>query len=346
MRSVAVRQARPGEVRRVTAPKSVIVTPEFPSLRVQLRFSLPAEEAGRYPSPTRAPPRGPRRSFTARFAPSLPRHVTSSALTSHSSPVPQTAAPLVSRWRVLVTPPADGAWNMALDEALLARARETGEGVVRVYGWSAPTLSLGRHQTARGRYDLERASALGVRFVRRPTGGRAVLHHREVTYSVTAPVGPMGSLRESYGWINRLLVEGLHRLGVDAQVAASVGHAPPPGTAPCFEEPVDGEIVARGRKLVGSAQVREDGALLQHGSILLEDDQELASALLVRPVPAPPAPATLCDLLGRAPSLDEVAGALATGLTGAVPFEGDGALLAATHTLRERYEDPGWTWRR
>jgi lipoate-protein ligase A len=240
----------------------------------------------------------------------------------------------------------DGAWNMALDEALLARARETGEGALRVYGWAAPTLSLGRHQTARGRYDLERASTLGVCFVRRPTGGRAVLHHREVTYSVTAPVGPMGSLRESYGWINRLLVEGLHRLGVDAQVAESVGHAPPPGTAPCFEVPVDGEIVARGRKLVGSAQVREDGALLQHGSILLEDDQELASMLLVHPTPAPPPPATLHALMGRVPSLAEVAQALTAALPGAEPLDNDAALLCAARELRARYQDPGWTWRR
>jgi lipoate-protein ligase A len=235
---------------------------------------------------------------------------------------------------------------MALDEALMAHARETGEGVLRVYGWCTPTLSLGRHQTARGCYDLERASALGVRFVRRPTGGRAVLHHREVTYSVTAPVGPMGSLRESYHWINRLLVEGLHRLGVNAQVAASVGHAPPPGTAPCFEVPVDGEIVARGRKLVGSAQVREDGVLLQHGSILLEDDQELASVLLVHPTPAPPPPATLHALMGRVPSLTEVAQALTATLPGAEPLENDAALLCAARELRARYQDPGWTWRR
>jgi lipoate-protein ligase A len=240
----------------------------------------------------------------------------------------------------------DGEWNMAIDEALMARARESGEGVLRVYGWSAPTLSLGRHQTARGRYDLERANTLGVRFVRRPTGGRAVLHHREVTYSITAPAERMGSLRESYRWINRLLVEGLHRLGVDAHEAESVGHAPPPGTAPCFEEPVEGEIVARGRKLVGSAQVREDGALLQHGSILLEDDQELASVLLTRPVPAPPPPATLHGLMGRTPSLAEVAEALARGLPGSEPLELDGAVLDAARLLHPRYEDPGWTWRR
>jgi lipoate-protein ligase A len=239
----------------------------------------------------------------------------------------------------------EGAWNMAVDEALMLRARETGEGVLRIYAWSVPTLSLGRHQTARGRYDLERAAELGVRFVRRPTGGRAVLHHREVTYSITAPAGPMGSLRESYGWINRLLVVGLHRLGVEAREAESAAGTPPPGTAPCFEVPVHGEIIAMSRKLVGSAQVREDDALLQHGSILLENDQELASALLVHPVAPPPPPATLTALLGRAPTLGEVAEALKSALPSAEPLDA-APVLEAARILQPRYEDPEWTWRR
>ena len=191
-------------------------------------------------------------------------------------PRPVRAAP--AAWRLLLTPPAPGAANMALDEALMARSRDRGELWLRVYGWSEPTLSLGRHQTARGRYDLHRAAALGVRFVRRPTGGRAVLHHREITYCVTAPDGALGSLRESYRRINRLLVDALRRLGVEAGEARASGPAPRPGVAPCFEEPVAGEIVAGGRKLVGSAQWRDRGALLQHGSILVADDQALAGA--------------------------------------------------------------------
>src|SRR3954466_12069034 len=97
-----------------------------------------------------------------------------------------------SRWRLLVTPPASGPENMALDEALMARAIETGEWVLRVYSWATPTLSLGRNQTARGRYDLGRIRERGLGVVRRPTGGRAILHDREITYSVTAPVDAAG----------------------------------------------------------------------------------------------------------------------------------------------------------
>src|SRR5690349_4467943 len=118
------------------------------------------------------------------------------------------------RWRTLVSPPANGAENMAIDDALLDRARTTRECVVRLYEWARPTLSFGRNQTARGHYDLDRARELGIDFVRRQTGGRAVLHHWELTYSVTAPADLLGSLRESYSRVNRLLIGALGRLGV------------------------------------------------------------------------------------------------------------------------------------
>jgi lipoate-protein ligase A len=240
---------------------------------------------------------------------------------------------------------------MAMDEALMARARETGEILLRVYAWSEPTLSLGRHQSARGRYDLAAARARGVAFVRRPTGGRAVLHHREITYSVAAPESALGALRESYGRINRLLVDALRRMGVAAEEARASGPAPRPGVAPCFEEPVAGEITAGGRKLVGSAQWREQGALLQHGSILVDDDQALASALLAEPGPPPPEPATLRALLARAPAAEEFAAALAGSLASLegvapVPLEPDHELLSAARALTERYESDAWTWRR
>lgn len=240
----------------------------------------------------------------------------------------------------------DGPGNMALDEALMARVREQGEIVVRVYSWSRPTLSLGRNQTARGRYDLDRARAMGIDVVRRPTGGRAVLHHREVTYSVAAPDDALGPLRESYHRINRLLIEAFDRLGIAAEEAAPRARAPRPGVVPCFEVPMAGEIVVGGRKLVGSAQVREHGALLQHGSILVEDDQALASALLVHPVAPPPAPATLSALLGRPVAPEEVAHALFGALEDAQPFTVDSSLERAQRVLRARYDDPAWTWRR
>ena len=87
-------------------------------------------------------------------------------------------------WRLLHTPAAHGAFNMALDEALMTYARETGSWILRVYSWSTPTLSLGRNQTARGGYDVEALAKRAIDVVRRPTGGRAILHDHEITYAV------------------------------------------------------------------------------------------------------------------------------------------------------------------
>jgi lipoyl(octanoyl) transferase len=253
--------------------------------------------------------------------------------------------------RLLVSAAADGATNMALDEALLRRSARTGETVFRLYVWATPTVSLGRNQPARGCYDLELARARGIDFVRRPTGGRAILHHREITYAVAAPLSTHGSLLESYRTINRLLLEALRTLGVDAREAAASARAPAPSSAPCFDMPVAGELVADGRKLVGSAQVRDGNAFLQHGSILLEDDQQQLTELVVRPESSP-APATLRALTGRLVTVQEFAGALAAAVArqdGQPPhtLEPDDPLLEDVRSLiRTRYAHAAWTWRR
>lgn len=263
---------------------------------------------------------------------------------------PRARLPMQTR-RLLLSAPADGATNMATDEALLRRARRTGETVYRVYAWSRPTVSLGRNQVARGRYDLGRATAQGIDFVRRPTGGRAILHHREITYAVAGPAAAFGSLRESYRAINRLLLEALRTLGIDAREAEVSTRAPIPSVAPCFEAPVAGEVVAGGRKLVGSAQVRDGDAFLQHGSILIDDDQHILSTLLDHSQPIP-APATIRALTGRALSADEFATALsralqAVGGTRPQPLELEESLIADVQLLvRARYAAADWTWRR
>jgi lipoate-protein ligase A len=240
---------------------------------------------------------------------------------------------------------------MAVDDALLDRARLSGECVLRLYEWSKPTLSLGRNQSARGHYDLARARELGIDFVRRPTGGRAVLHHRELTYSVTAPSAILGSLRESYARVNRLLVAALRRLGVGASVAPHLARAPAPGVRPCFDEPAAGELVLGDRKLVGSAQWRDGDAFLQHGSILIDDDQGLASALLQVPSHRPPAAATLRDALGHAPAAPDLADAFTDALVTledaeASPLVVDAALESRIAGARVRFLDDQWTWRR
>jgi lipoate-protein ligase A len=256
-----------------------------------------------------------------------------------------------SRWRLLLSPPLDAATNMALDVALMRRARMTGEATMRVYSWEKPALSLGRNQPARGHYDESRATRDGIEIVRRPTGGRALLHHREVTYSVTAPAGD--SLRASYARINALLLDALRRMGVAASLAAPATRAATPSLAPCFETPAAGEIVVDGRKLVGSAQWREDGALLQHGSLLVDDDQPLVGALTRGPLASVPAPATLRELLGRAPTPEDVHATLGEAIRALedadlVPLDAaaEPELGRWTSEARATFIDPAWTWRR
>lgn len=254
-------------------------------------------------------------------------------------------------WRLLTTPPLGAAENMALDEALLERARATAEAVFRVYTWAEPTLSFGRNQSARDVYDADRARNAGVSVVRRLTGGRALLHHREITYSVTAPTSAGEPLRESYARINRLLVEGLARLGARVSIAAPADRALPPSASPCFERPAEGELVIGERKLVGSAQWRDEGALLQHGSILVEDDQPQVAALATRPVPPPAAAATLAAVLGYKPTAEEAAAALFDAVRAledecATELTLDDSLTGAAERALSRYTDDRWTWRR
>ena len=230
------------------------------------------------------------------------------------------------------------------------RARRTGEWVLRVYSWKRPTISIGRNQTARGRYYLDRIADRGIDVVRRPTGGRAILHHREVTYSVTAPASDAGDLRESYLRINRLLVAALDAIGVCATPAAPMRRAPAPSIAPCFDEPSVGELTVEGRKLAGSAQWRADGALLQHGSILVQDDQSQLAELTVGGAPIP-APATLEEVLRERPSVPSVADALFEAVRlhedrSAEPIALDEDLRAGSSALVFRYLDSEWTWRR
>jgi lipoate-protein ligase A len=259
-----------------------------------------------------------------------------------------------TRWSVLTTTPATGAENMALDEALMDRATATGEWTLRIYSWKSPTLSLGRNQTARGRYDMNRLLAEQVDVVRRPTGGRAILHDREITYSVTAPLTDAGDLQASYDRINRLLLLALETLGVGATVASATKRAAAPGLAPCFDEPSAGELMVEGRKLAGSAQWRSDTALLQHGSILVADDQsELARFVIggARPIPQP---ATLAAVLGRTPTIEEVSAALLSAVRSLEdpdaivlnPADLDQSVRARASTLVVRYMDDDWTWRR
>src|SRR5256714_4150073 len=175
-------------------------------------------------------------------------------------------------WRLLLDSPAAGAWNMAVDEVLLEGVvAGTAPPTLRFYGWTPPCLSLGYFQPFDA-VNLDGCRALGVDVVRRPTGGRAILHDRELTYSVVLPastLGHDGGVLPSYRRLSLALQDGLRRLGVPATLAPeSAGRSAAHG-AVCFDRPSAPEILLHGRKLVGSAQMRRGGGPLQPGSILI-----------------------------------------------------------------------------
>ncbi len=238
-----------------------------------------------------------------------------------------TSYPLAT-WRLLVTPPYDGATNMAIDEAiLLALADGQGVPTLRFFQWEPPCLSLGYNQHWQ-EVDEAACRRLGYTWTRRPTGGKAILHTDEVTYSLIIPQDDpriQGGIVESYRILSFGLLRGLEKLGIEAtqaskeEVTASTRIAP--GGPVCFDTPSRYEITWQGKKLIGSAQLRRRKIVLQHGTLPLYGD--LNRILEVLDFPAeerarqaellPQRATTLEKVLGQTLCYNDVANALTQG---------------------------------
>ncbi|MGE5592336.1 MAG: biotin/lipoate A/B protein ligase family protein [Betaproteobacteria bacterium] len=281
------------------------------------------------------------------------------------------------KWRLVRTGHKPGAWNMAVDEAVMVQvARGASPPTFRLFEWDPPSLSLGRVQSFQRDVDAEACRKLGVDVVRRPTGGRAVLHDVEVTYSLIMsqndPVLPAG-LGESFSLATQGIIKGLRLLGVKAEIrgrdegdasgraaaADGAGAAGAVRTGACFDSPSWYEVVSGGRKLVGSAQARLMGVFLQHGSILIELDAEKLCRLLRFDSEDERAAAvshlwshatSISEILKRRVSFQEVEEAVIAGMRSHIsPIElVEGELspeeIALANTLISRkYGSPSWT---
>ena len=262
-------------------------------------------------------------------------------------------------WRVLSHGPQDGAWNMALDEAI-AQAVGAGQvpATIRFYAWGAPTVSLGCLQATDGAIAPAVCRERGVAVVRRPTGGRAVLHDDELTYSVCVPRDGFWErvgVAESFRLLGAGLIAGLRRLGVSAALGKSDdGPSAEARVEACFLMRRMPAVLVAGKKLVGSAQRRWDGVLLQHGSLLLGIDLEMHQAVF----PAWPGKdshgdvTSLRALLSKVPPRSDMEQALLDGWADILHVTGcPGDLTAAERDaaerlVREQYANPAWTWRR
>ncbi len=184
--------------------------------------------------------------------------------------------------RLIFSPPAPGDENMAVDLALLRSVgQRRADPALRLYRWDGPWISFGHSQQLEGAFDRAVAVRAGCRCVRRPTGGKALLHGRDLTYSLVLPMDhrlARGTVVESHRAIASLLADALALLDIEPELTEG-DPGQDPAVLSCMEEPRPETISVDGRKLIGSAQTRRDGGLLQHGMIPLEPDGDLLADL-------------------------------------------------------------------
>lgn len=179
------------------------------------------------------------------------------------------------QWRLLLDPPLTGKENMEKDLELMdAVGAGLSPPTLRLYRWSPPAVSLGYFQDENEVVDLAACRQAGIDLIRRPTGGRAVLHDRELTYSIIVPEAHpfinRGGVLDAYRAISRGIITAFNLLGILAAVTPAGQNRAILAPGSCFDSPSAYEIQVEGKKVVGSAQLRREGIVLQHGSILFE----------------------------------------------------------------------------
>jgi lipoate-protein ligase A len=267
----------------------------------------------------------------------------------------------MDEWRLIETPLQNGFTNMAIDEALLlSTVKNHTPPVLRLYGWDPACLSLGFAQSVSD-IDMEALSRRGWDYVRRPTGGKAILHIDELTYSICAPIDSpavSGSVLESYRRLSMGLLAALGILGLQANADKEYGTSSAGENRPvCFEVPSNYEITSAGKKLIGSAQSRKSGGVLQHGALPLSGDITRINEILSYPDDASREAArqriylhaaTLEEVLGRTVSWAEAASAYTSGFEKSLGIKFVKSSLSqeeqalAIQLLHSKYETREW----
>jgi lipoate-protein ligase A len=240
-------------------------------------------------------------------------------------------------WRLLLTGLGDPYLNMAIDESILVhRSRDENTHTIRIYGWSAPTVSIGYFQRLVDEVNLKKAAELGVGYVRRISSGGSVLHEHEVTYSLVAseedPAIP-SDVQESIQLICEGIVRGLRRLGVNAEF-----------------EPVN-DVVVGGRKVSGNAQARKYHTLLQHGTVLLDIDRVKVHSILKKVAKTKKHVIGINEVLNERVNFERLSEALIAGFEEELEIRlVEGALSADEQSLAaklaaERYSTRAWNHR-
>ena len=270
---------------------------------------------------------------------------------------------LMNTWRLLIHPARRGAWNMAVDEAILENIG-LGESspTLRLYAWDPACLSLG-HAQPFADVDTARLRQNGWDVVRRATGGRAILHTDELTYSVTGSVDEpvlAGGVLESYNRLAQALLLAIKTLRLPVEIKEGKSNDSAPPNPVCFEVPSTYEITVAGKKLIGSAQARKKEGVLQHGSLPLTGDlTRICQALVFKDETARQNAAT--RLLSRAITVESARGGAVTWDTAArafveafetqlgICFENgelsESEIQRAEELVKEKYAHPSWTER-
>ena len=276
----------------------------------------------------------------------------------------------MEQWRFIMSDAMSPDMNMAVDEAILtAHSEGKVPPTVRFYTWNPATLSIGYFQKSEKEIDTEEVAKRRIGFVRRPTGGRAVLHDKELTYSVIVsekhPQMP-SSVTEAYKVISLGLLYGFQALGLKAEMVSLASEEEKekyssPGSSACFDSPSWYELVVEGKKVAGSAQTRQKGVILQHGSILLDMDVELLFSLLKFPSERVKQrmidsfrqkAVTINDVSPTPVSLQEAVAAFRKGFASGLGIElveqglTDEEWKMAEQLARERYSTHEWNFRR